>query len=127
MDVTRYAAVIERGTDGYGVFFPDLPGCTSGGDDLEQAITHAGEALTLHLAGMVEDGEAFPNPTPFDKLVIDPACDTYAIALIEARQPSRKVRINVMMDAKLLEEIDAVASNRSLFLSKAARGALVTA
>jgi predicted RNase H-like HicB family nuclease len=125
MEVMRYAAIIERGTDGYGVFFPDLPGCTSGGDDLEQAITNAGEALALHVAGIVEDGEGFPIPTPFDKLVIEPDVDMRAIALIEARQPSRKVRINVMMDAKLLEEIDAVASNRSLFLSEAARGALV--
>ena len=124
MDKIRYAAIIERGQDGYGVFFPDLAGCTSGGDDLEQAISHAGEALALHVAGMVEDGETLPVPTPFEQLEIDPQVDTRAIALIEARQSSRKVRINVMMDAKLLEEIDKVAFNRSLFLNNAAREAL---
>jgi predicted RNase H-like HicB family nuclease len=125
MDIIRYAAIIERSEDGYGVFFPDLPGCTSGGDNLETAISNAGEALALHLGGMVEDGDVLPAPTPFDKIVVDPDIAMQAIVLIEARQPSRKVRINVMMDAKLLEEIDRVASNRSAFLSKAARGALL--
>ena len=124
MDIIRYAAIIERGQDGYGVFFPDLAGCTSGGDDLEQAISPAREALALHVAGMVEDGETLPVPTPFEQLEIDPQVDMRAIALIEARQSNRKVRINVMMDAKLLEEIDRVAFNRSLFLNNAARGAL---
>ena len=124
MDIIRYAAIIGRGQDGYGVFFPDLAGCTSGGDDLEQAISHAREALALHVAGMVEDGETLPVPTPFEQLEIDPQVDMRAIALIEARQSNRKVRINVMMDAKLLEEIDRVAFNRSLFLNNAARGAL---
>ena len=48
-----------------------------------------------------------------------------AIAVIEARLQRRKVRINMMMDAKLLEQIDAAASNRCLFLSNVAREALV--
>jgi predicted RNase H-like HicB family nuclease len=125
MDIIRYAAVIDRSNKTYGVTFPDLPGCTSGGDDLAHAITNAGEALALHTSSMLEDGDELPTPTPLNRVEIEPDLDVYAIALIEARQPSRKVRINVMMDAKLLEEIDAIAPNRSLFLSKAARGALV--
>jgi predicted RNase H-like HicB family nuclease len=127
MDVIRYAAVLEHSENGYSAFFPDLPGCASGGDDLEQAITNASEALALHLAGMVEDGEPLPKPTPFDQLVIDQDVDMRAMVLVEARPPGRKVRINVMIDAKLLEDIDAVASNRSQFLSNAAREALVGA
>jgi predicted RNase H-like HicB family nuclease len=125
MSNIQYAAIIERGGDGFGVYFPDLAGCTSGGDTLEHAITNAGEALALHVAGMIEDGLALPAPTPLDKIVIELDVDMHALILIEAHQPARKVRINVMMDAKLLEQIDSVASNRSLFLSNAARGALV--
>jgi predicted RNase H-like HicB family nuclease len=127
MDIIRYAAVIDRSNNTYGVTFPDLLGCTSGGDDLAHAITNAGEALALHTSGMLEDGEKLSTPTPRNKVEIEPELNVCAIALIEARQPSRKVkvRINVIMEAKLLEEIDAVAPNRSLFLSKAARGALM--
>jgi predicted RNase H-like HicB family nuclease len=124
MDTIQYAAIIERGADGFGVYFPDLLGCTSGGDTLQQAITNAGEALALHIEGMNEDGQALPAPTPLDKIEIEPDIDMHAIILIEANQPARKMRINVMMDVALLAEIDRVATNRSLFLSNAARNAL---
>lgn len=45
---------------GYSVDFPDLPGCISAGDTLEEALSMAREALSLHLFGMDEDGEAIP-------------------------------------------------------------------
>jgi predicted RNase H-like HicB family nuclease len=127
MDIIQYAAIIERGVDGFGVYFPDLGGCTSGGDSLQQAITNAGEALALHVEGMIEDGQALPAPTPLDKIEIEPDVDMHALILIEANQPARKLRINVMMDIALLAEIDRVATNRSLFLSNAARDALKAA
>jgi predicted RNase H-like HicB family nuclease len=127
MDDIRYAAVIEQSLDGYGVFFPDLPGCTSGGYDLEHAIANAGEALAMHIEGMIEDGQSLPKSTSLDKLTIEPDCEVHAIALIKADGPNRKVCINVTMDAKLLTAIDRVASNRSQFLSQAARDALTVA
>jgi HicB_like antitoxin of bacterial toxin-antitoxin system len=90
----------------------------------DQAIKEAGEALALHVEGMVEDGQALPAPTPLNKIEIEPDVDMHAIIPIEAHQPARKMRINVMMDVALLAEIDRVAPNRSLFLSNAARDAL---
>lgn len=45
---------------GYSVDFPDLPGCISVGDTLEEALTMAREALSLHLYGMIDDGDAIP-------------------------------------------------------------------
>jgi predicted RNase H-like HicB family nuclease len=35
---------------GYSVFFPDIPGCTSGGDTLREAALNAEEALAGHAA-----------------------------------------------------------------------------
>jgi predicted RNase H-like HicB family nuclease len=116
MDIIQYGAIIERGGDGFGVYFPDLSGCTN-----------AGEALALHVEGMIEDGQALPIPTPLDKIEIDPDVDMHALILIEAHQPARKMRINVTMDMDLLTEIDRVATNRSLFLSNAAPDALKAA
>jgi predicted RNase H-like HicB family nuclease len=52
----------RAGKRGYSVDFPDLPGCISAGDDLEEALAMAREALSLHLYGMLEDGEAIPKP-----------------------------------------------------------------
>ena len=53
----------------YGVSFPDFPGCVTAGRSLEEARELAVEALTLHIAGMVEDGEALPEPS-----TLGPAC-----------------------------------------------------
>ncbi len=42
-------AIIERGTHGHSVFFPDLPGCASGGDTIDEAARNTVEALRGHL------------------------------------------------------------------------------
>lgn len=59
-----YLAVLEPGKDGsYSVSFPDLPGCFSLGDDLEDARRMAEEAASLHVYGLEEDGEDIPVPS----------------------------------------------------------------
>jgi Uncharacterized conserved protein len=56
-----YFRRVESG--GYSVDFPDLPGCVSAGDSLEEALVMAREALALHLYGMAEDGDTIPAPS----------------------------------------------------------------
>lgn len=64
LDRYRYIAVLEYGEKGtIGVYFPDLPGCVSGGDTTEKAVEGAKEALLLHLYGMEEDGDEIPAPS----------------------------------------------------------------
>ncbi len=43
---------------------PDLPGCVSTGDSVEEALAMAKEAIEFHLEGMIDGGEAVPNPQP---------------------------------------------------------------
>ena len=64
MRKSTYLAVFEpNGSGGYGVYFPDLPGCTSYGDDYESAGCMAQEALGLHLYEMEKDGDEMPIST----------------------------------------------------------------
>ena len=65
-----FLAVFEPSDDGYGVYFPDLPGCITWGDSFLSAEAAAKEALGLHLYGMEKDGEALP--TPAASPVLDP-------------------------------------------------------
>jgi predicted RNase H-like HicB family nuclease len=52
MQQQYFTAIIEAGgNSGYGVYFPDLPGCVSAGDTIEEAARNAEEALSLHLRG----------------------------------------------------------------------------
>ncbi|MDR3314723.1 MAG: type II toxin-antitoxin system HicB family antitoxin [Oscillospiraceae bacterium] len=46
-----YPAVFSPETDGYTVSFPDLPGCFTEGDSLEEAYEMAFAALGLYLQG----------------------------------------------------------------------------
>jgi predicted RNase H-like HicB family nuclease len=58
-----YFAVFEPCPDGFGVYFPDLPGCTSMSDTFAGAMQGAQEALGLHLWGLADEGESIPVPT----------------------------------------------------------------
>ena len=48
---------------GYDVTVPDLPGCTSAGDSLDEALRNVKEAITLHLEAMIADGEPVATPS----------------------------------------------------------------
>ena len=71
--MAAYIALVHKdeGTS-YGVSFPDVPGCISAGDTLEEAIANAGEALAGHFAAMRADNEAIPSPRSFEDLRHDP-------------------------------------------------------
>lgn len=124
MATVYFPAIIERGAEGFGVFFPDLPGCVSGGDTIQEAARHAEEALSLHLVGTAEDGDPIPAPSDLDTIEHDPEVNEAARILVRADMPGRKVRVNVMMDEGLLSAIDMVDKNRSHFVDKAVRAAL---
>jgi predicted RNase H-like HicB family nuclease len=102
--------------DGYGVVFPDLPGCISSGDTVEAAYEHAFEALALHVEGMTEEGLALPDPPPFDAPLPDwlasvPGRIERAV-LVPVKLPGRAMRISITMDKGLLARLDAVAATR---------------
>jgi predicted RNase H-like HicB family nuclease len=59
----RYAVVIEKGERNYSAYVPDLPGCVSVGDTLDEVKAVIREAIEFHLEGMREDGLAVPAPS----------------------------------------------------------------
>ena len=59
-----YLAVFEPSENGgYGVYFPDVQGCVSYGEDFAEAKEMAHEALQMHLDLMVRDGDEIPEST----------------------------------------------------------------
>lgn len=58
-----YTVVIEKSTDGYGTFVPDLPGCVAVGDTEVEVIELIREAIQFHVEGLRRDGEAVPPPS----------------------------------------------------------------
>ena len=124
MATVIYPAVVERTGDGFSVFFPDLPGCTSAGRTLTEAALNAEEALYGHLLVTAQHGEEIPEPSPLEDIERDPEVEEAARILVRAEKPGRAVRINITLDEGLLAAIDRVAENRSGFLAEAARAKL---
>ena len=70
----EYIAYLHKDADSdFGVSFPDFPGCVTAGKTLEEARRMAGEALMLHIQGLVEDGQEIPDPSGLDDLMDDPS------------------------------------------------------
>ncbi|MFH5927163.1 type II toxin-antitoxin system HicB family antitoxin [Roseomonas xinghualingensis] len=128
MATRYYPAILEQSSDGFGVFFPDFDGCVAHGATTEDAARQAEEALALHLRGMIEDGDAIPDPTPLERVERDPEVEEFARILVRAELPGRAVRANITMEEGLLAAVDTFAKQqgktRSAFLADAARAAM---
>ena len=128
MAIHYFPAIIERGKKGFGVFFPDLPGCTSHGKTMQEAALNAEEALRGHLLLMAEDGEPIPKQRPLDKIESDPEVKEAARIMVRADLPGKAVRLNISLDEGLVQAIDATAQSRGMtrsgFLAEAAKRAI---
>jgi predicted RNase H-like HicB family nuclease len=58
----KLLVVVENGDTNLSAYVPDLPGCVSTGATREYVLCNIREAMALHLAGMLEDGEMLPEP-----------------------------------------------------------------
>jgi len=71
MDRYIFPAIFESdGNGGYTVTFPDLPGCITEGDTLDEALYMAKDALELYIYNLEEDNEIIPDPTAPEKIKV---------------------------------------------------------
>ena len=72
--MSQYVAIIEDAgpNRAVGVWFPDLPGCFSAGDSLDEAVSNASSAVTLYAEVLEEAGEVLPPPRSLSDLKRDP-------------------------------------------------------
>lgn len=83
-----YPAILEGDADdGFSVYFPDLPGCTSAGDSANEAALGAQEALSLHIDGLQSEGLALPDPSDLSELSADVDTPEAARLLVTAYLP----------------------------------------
>lgn len=115
----------------YGVIVPDLPGCFSAGDTLDEALDSVREAIDLHLEGLTEDGAELPMPQAVAVHQANPEYTGGTWALVEidtARYDGRAEKINITMPRRVLARVDDYAKShgltRSGFLAQAAEKAM---
>ncbi len=129
--MSNYIAIVHKDAQSdFGVSFPDFPGCITAGKNIDEAKDMAQEALTLHIQGMLEDGDHLPVPSKLEDIMSDPDFAN-AIAYLVVSVPDAKprtVRVNVTIPEMTLKQIDAAAKRRGLsrssFLVHAAQNAI---
>jgi predicted RNase H-like HicB family nuclease len=126
----KFIIAIEPANEGssYGVVVPDLPGCFSAGDTLDEAISNAHEAIDLVCETMIEDGLDIPLGKSIAEHQKDPEFAGWVWAMVDV--PVEKYlgpaeKINITIPRLLLSRIDEYArthgATRSGFLAQAAR------
>jgi predicted RNase H-like HicB family nuclease len=111
----EYIAYLHKDKNSdFGVSFPDFPGCVTAGKTLEEARELAVEVLTLHMEGMIEDGEALPEASTLDELARDPAMKGAVAFLVSAEAPEKTVRVNITARESQIEVIDRLARKQGM-------------
>ena len=128
----KYPIAIEVGdeTHAFGVVVPDLPGCFSAGDTLDEAIDNAKEAIELWLETVIDDNGAVPEPGSIrqHQANAEYAGWVWAVVPIDLAALSDKAeRVNITLPARVLRRIDAAAKeageSRSGYIARRAMGA----
>ena len=62
MKIVKYRVLLRKEPEGgYTVIVPSLPGCITYGEDIDEALKMAREAIELYLESLNEQGEEIPN------------------------------------------------------------------
>lgn len=110
----RYPIAIEPGTEttAFGVVVPDLPGCFSAGDTLDEALAGAEEAAAAWIDAMLDAGGAIPTPSNLETIRNS---DDFAgwtlgvITLDPALLDDTSERVNITLPRRVLRRLDALA------------------
>jgi predicted RNase H-like HicB family nuclease len=126
----KFTIAIEAGTKktAFGVVVPDLPGCFSAGDTVEEAFDNARQAIKIHCEILAEEKKDIPLAKSMSEWQKDKEYKgwTWGIVDVEIEKlfgPAEK--INITVPALTLRRIDAYVEShrvdsRSAFLVKAA-------
>ncbi len=110
----RYPVVIHKDPDrDYGVTVPDLPGCFSAGESLDDALKNTVEAIECHIEGLLVDEEEIPSPVAIETHRENPdfADGIWALVDVDLSKLSGKSRrINITIPERILSQIDNFAS-----------------
>lgn len=110
----RYPIAIEIGTEtaAYGVVVPDLPGCFSAGDTIDDAVTAAEEAAAGWIDATLDAGGTVPAASSIEALRARPDYVGWAFGVVTvgpAALDSSVERVNITLPRRVLLRLDAQA------------------
>jgi predicted RNase H-like HicB family nuclease len=110
-----YPVVIHKDPKtSYGVTVPDLPGCFSAGETIEEALENAIEAIECHVEGILLDNEYLPTGKTIEEYLLEPDYQGGTWALVDvdlSKLGGETKRINISIPERILAKIDSFANN----------------
>jgi len=92
---------------GYMITFPDLPGCMSDGETLEEVLVNGRDAFNSWIAAQVDMGREIPEPTHYDEegkpIKFVQRLPRSLHASLQARAKAEGVSINTLVLALIAE------------------------
>lgn len=83
----RYPAILRPDDGAFAVEIPDLDGCRTWGETVEEALANAREAVSLWLQDAAAGHGAVPPPSPIEsRYFVEPALDVRLPLLLRARR-----------------------------------------
>ncbi len=61
MSAYKFSVVIEKDSEGYFAFCPELQGCYTQGETYEEVLENIRDAIRLHIEDRIESGEEIPQ------------------------------------------------------------------
>ena len=113
----RYPVLIEEGseTTAFGVVLPDLPGCFSAGDTLDEALEAAKEAAAAWVDAALDAGTAIAPPSKLDDVRHLPGYEGWTLGVVEldpALFDDSIERVNITLPKRVLRRLDDLAAAR---------------
>jgi predicted RNase H-like HicB family nuclease len=127
----RFPIAIEPRTDRSecGVVIPDLPGCFSAGEMLEEAIAGAEEAGHAWIDAALDAGEPAPPPSTLEAIRAKLEYAGWILSLVTidpAALDDTVERVNITLPRRVLRRLDdeprAAGETRSGYIAKLAIG-----
>lgn len=111
----RYPIFIEPGDDShaFGVVVPDLPGCFSAGDTLDEAVDMAKEAVEGWIEFAFDDGLEIPKPSTLAEVSQLPEYKGWILAVVDvdlSKLSDKTERVNITLPKRILSRLDEMAS-----------------
>lgn len=118
----KYSIVLHKEPgSSWSVTVPDVPGCFSGGDTVEEALESVREALAMHFEGLVEDGQPLPAARDIEVHMANPDFASGIWALVDfdvTPYYGKAVRFNATLQEGLLKRIDDRVKESSSYASR---------
>ncbi len=115
-----YPAIFHKEDDAYWVEFPDLEGCQTYGNSVNETMEYAQEALAAYLLTLLEENRPIAQPSDLNAIDYDTDCFTTLVTCnIDQYEDTKAIEKTLTIPAWLNDRAVSMGINFSQVLQEA--------